>query len=257
MFEPFNPRRVRLFKKEGLLPYISPQKKDQHIYGLIKKVLSGKIRGSWINKYNRKFLTRKRIVKDIHINVLLKWIKNFFPEIPIILVLRHPLAVAYSMEKLNWWDPDVIIRKYLDNEDIVKDFLKNKEDLINNVKDDFSKYILIWCIENIIPLRQCKNGEIYITFYENICREPVKEVRKIFNFLGISVDASVIKTITRPSQVSREDSAIKTGDDPVKVWKSRIGKNKIRKALKIIEGFGLDKIYTEAPMPNGEGINKI
>ena len=101
MFEPFNHSMLNIIKKEEELPYLRPTNIDPRIYGLVKKVLSGRIKSSWINKYNRKLIARKRLVKEIHMNLTLKWIKLNFPEIPIILLLRHPFAVAYSKIRLN------------------------------------------------------------------------------------------------------------------------------------------------------------
>lgn len=250
MFEPFSPKEVRIFKKTGELPYLRPQNKAPRIYELVKKVLSGRIRGGWISKGNHKFISRKRLVKEIHINIALKWIKSNFPEIPVILLLRHPFAVAYSKTRLSWWDADRIMKIYLNQEDLVEDFLKDKIEAASKLEDDFSRFIFIWCIENIVPLSQFSRGEIHLAFYENFCRDPRSEIKRMFDFLGKDMDEGVLDAVRKPSRVTREDSAIFKGRNPVSDWKDKLTQGQIKSAMEILKLFGLHKIYSEDVMPD-------
>lgn len=250
MFEPFNPFRVARIKKFGKLTYLKAGHKDKRTYELVGDVLSGKIKSLWINKYNRKCIVKKRLIKEIHINILLKWIKNYFPEIPIILLLRHPFAVAYSKTRLSWWNVDYMMKKYLSQKELVEDFLEDKLELANNLKDDFSKFIFIWCLENIVPISQFKEGEIHLAFYENFCQEPEAEIKRMFDFLGKDMDGKVLRILRKPSAVSRNDSAIIKGRNLVNDWKDKLTEEQIHNSMNILKAFGLDKIYSTDTLPN-------
>jgi hypothetical protein len=252
MFEPFSSRKINIFKNVGLLPYLHYNNKDLHVYELVKKVLSGRIRSAWINRNNRKFIARKRLVKDISINTLLKWIKTYFPEIPIILILRHPIAVASSRTRSKGFNNNVdnTIKAFLNQKDIVTDFLDGKMEIIKKLKDNFLKFIFIWCIENIIPLSLFKNGEVHLAFYENFCKDPQAEIKRMFDFLGKKINKDALNVAARPSIMARDDSAIVNDKDLVSDWKNRVTEDQIKSAMKILKLFKLDKIYSEDTMPN-------
>ena len=156
LFEPFGPTSYLLMDSPGAFKYIRPCNKDKKLYNFVHSVMSGRKKSLWINKYNRRLISKKRIIKEIHINTSLKWIKNNFPEIPVIFLLRHPFAVAFSRTVVKWWDADCILNNYLVQKDLVEDFLKEKLDAAYNLKDDFSKFVFIWCIENIVPPQPAK-----------------------------------------------------------------------------------------------------
>ena len=252
MDEPFHPRRVRLIKKIGGIPYLRPEDKNENIHNIISQVISGRIRSIYINRHNSKYISNKRLIKDIHISIILKWIKINFPEIPLILLLRHPFAVAYSRARLKWWDADAILIKYLRQDKIVEDFLTGKTEIVKNLKDDFLKFVFIWCIENIIPLRQLNESEIHLVFYENLCRHPEKEAKKMFDFIGCKMADSIVPIFNKPSQVTTRDSAILNKRDLVTDWQHRINKSQISEGMNILKSFGLDKIYSGDPLPNTE-----
>lgn len=75
--------------------------------------------------------------------------------------------------------------------------------------------ILLWCIENYIPLKQFQLGELHLVFYENLVRCPENEIKRLFEFLDRPLYQSVLKKLNRPSAQARADSAILSGLDPL------------------------------------------
>ena len=67
-----------------------------------KRILSGGIRNIWVDGANRKVIARKRLVKEIRVNLMLRWIHNNFPDIPVVFLMRNPCAVANSWLTLGW-----------------------------------------------------------------------------------------------------------------------------------------------------------
>jgi adenylylsulfate kinase len=60
-----------------------------------------------------------------------------------------------------------------------------------------------------------------------------------------------------PSELTRKDSAIITGDSLIDGWRKYITNEQIRRTVDILNIFGLDKIYSEESMPNIETACKI
>ncbi|MHA2289286.1 MAG: sulfotransferase domain-containing protein [Promethearchaeota archaeon] len=250
MFEPFTPRYVQECMNFKYRQYIRPDNKDSKFLNPAKEILSGSIRNKWIDRFNKKLLCDYRLIKDIRANLFLKWIKTNFPEIPIILVLRHPCAVANSRLKLKW---DNHLDILLAQQELIDDFLMDFISEIGNCKTNFEKHVFLWCIENYIPLKQFRKGEVHIVFYENMCVNPLKEINRLFRFIGRKYTHKVFRQTKKPVMI-RTDSAVLTGDELISSWKRNVRKKMIKRTIDILELFELNKIYTEKPEPNSDKI---
>jgi hypothetical protein len=51
---------------------------------------------------NTGFVFRRRIIKEIRSNLMLRWLAGISPCTPVVLLVRHPLAVAASWLQLGW-----------------------------------------------------------------------------------------------------------------------------------------------------------
>ncbi len=250
MFEPFHSKELASLKEWNYRQYLRPDNQDTKFVGPATKILNGKIRHPWIDQFNRKTFTKKRLIKDIRANLILKWIKARFPRIPIVLLLRHPCAVANSKMKLGW---DTHLDDFLIQHELMHDLLGPFESEIRNANDIFDKHIFLWCIENYIPLRQFSKGEILVTFYENLCVNPTKESETILSFVKEESSLKVLDSFTKPSALSRNDSAIISGSDLVSSWRDNVSTNQINRAIEILSIFGMHAIYNENNMPLASG----
>ena len=246
MFEPFHSLKIDSIREWNYRQYIRSDNRDDKFLRPAQAILSGRIKHTWVDRFNRKVVARRRLIKDIRANLLLKWIKCTFPEIPIILLLRHPCAVANSKLKLGW---DTHLNDFLIQEELMEDFLNPFKNEIEDVKDIFDKYIFMWCIENYVPLRQFNDGEILIVFYENLCDNAPKQVEDILSFIGVEFSSKVLKVVAKPSALSQKDSAIRSGGDLVDSWRTNISNQQIKRAVEILELFGLQTIYGEGDRP--------
>ncbi len=254
IFEPFFPRDVDICKNFRYRQYIRPDNRDKKFIEPAKSILSGKLRNYIADYRNKKFFSNKRVIKDIRTNLLLKWLFVNFPGIQIILLFRHPCAVAYSKLKLNW---NTHLEEFLSQEELVEDFLNPFKKEIEKAKSVFEKHIFLWCIENYVPLKQFNKGEIHLAFYENFCENPRYEIERLFSFLNKRFDEEVLMNLKNPSSLSRKESAIITGDSLINSWKKHITKEQIRRAIEILAIFGLDRIYAEDSIPNIENVYKL
>ncbi|MCP5005002.1 MAG: sulfotransferase domain-containing protein [Planctomycetes bacterium] len=255
MFEPFHPHNVSVWQIFKPKIYFSPKRNDNSYKRVLRIILTGNIRDSWIDKYDKhgtKTIYRKRLLKCIFGNLLLKGIYLLYPGMPIILLLRHPCAVVSSQLEIdgNWG----CLSEYFAQEDLVRDFLLPFKKAAQNVHNRFEELVFIWCIQNYVPLKQFERDEIHLIFYENFCKYPNQEIERLFKFLGQQYDDRVIEKIKTSSKTSwRKDSAALTSDHLINSWRERVTKKQLKRTIEIMDFFGLDKIYSENSMPNSKG----
>ena len=246
MFEPFHPMKNDLLKGWNYMQYLRCDERSDKYLKPATAILSGKIRHKWADQFNRRIFSQKRLIKDIHSHFFLKWIKHNFPEIPIIFLLRHPCAVANSQIQLKW---DTYLDELLSQDELMRDFLNPFRREIEKSKDVFEKHIFMWCIENYVPLKQFREGEILLTFYENLCSDPQQEIERILPFIGESYSPDFLGTTESPSVVARGHSAIILGADLLTSWRNNISNEQVKRAVEICSIFGLQVIYDESDMP--------
>lgn len=247
MFEPFHSLKISHLKQWNHRQYLREDNTDEMFLKTAKRILSGNIQHRWIDHCNRKHWVRKRLIKDIRANLFLKWIRCNFPEIPIILLLRHPCAVVNSKLKLGW---DTHLNDLLKQPDLMNDIPDSMKEAMTNAEDPFDKHLVMWCVENYIPLKQFKNGEILIVFYENICENPQKQANRVMSFIKEDqLPLEAFDRFSQPSSHCRKDSAIITGGNLLDAWKNNIPPEKIKRAVEILSIFGLDHIYGEEIRP--------
>lgn len=254
VFEPFYPDRVDLCKNFRRKQYLRPGDKREEYLRPARTILSGGLRNGWTDRFNRRHVARRRLIKDIRANLLLGWMRANFPEMPLILLLRHPCAVTDSRLKLGWKD---ILDETMEQEDMVEDFLRPFEAEIRAARTPFERSVFLWCIENYVPLRQLEAKSVHVTFYESLCVRPEDEVRRLFSFLGKDFDAEVYRSMKRPSSLSRRESAVVLGERPVDSWMRSAEDSERERAVEIMALFGLDRIYGSDPMPDPDGVRSL
>jgi Sulfotransferase domain len=248
IFEPFHPRRVAICAgKFRDRQYLRPENRDRRFIEAARAILSGRVRSMWSDRYNTRRIAHQRLIKDIRINLLLKWIHSNFPSIPIILLFRHPCAVANSRIKQGWkpYTEDLLAQ-----EELMEDYLNPLRQEIEKAESDFEKHIFLWCIENYVPLRQFKPGEIYLAFYEDFILDPWQEISKLFAFLGRDFDETVLTNVGKLAVSGGKSHLPPSQRDMLNEWKANISEKQAARAVEIMGLFGLDGIYTQDALPD-------
>jgi hypothetical protein len=254
MFEPFHPKLVPIVSHFNSRQYLRASNKNKKYIFPATRILSGRIRNLWIDRYNKNMFPKKKLIKDIRINLLLRWIKTNFPGIRLIFMLRHPFAVASARIRLGWKDH---LYTFFEQKDLVEDFpFEFFDERYGNV-GVFEKQIIMWCIENYVPITSLREDEIYILFYENLYSEPLRELESLFNHLNLPGSKSVLEKIKKPSTMTKKNSPIIIGKDPLLHWRGDLSREQIYRGLKIMQSFGLDKIYSDEAFPDLNGIEKL
>jgi hypothetical protein len=234
-------------------PYLRPDNDDPRYLEVAERVLTGRIRHPWTDKFHRTVIARKRLIKDVRANLILKWLHTRFPEMPIVFVMRHPCAVVRSQLQRPHWRPD-LRAEFLSQPELVEDYLAPFAEDIAKAETHFDILVFRWCIQNYVPLRQFQEGEIHIAFYEDFCIDPEEEVARMFAYLGKPYSPEVLEVVGKPSPVSLKDSAIVVGGSLIDSWRKQISPEQVERAVEILSLFGLDSIYSRESRPNPDGV---
>lgn len=264
MFEPFYEKQNPLCKDFREKQYIRAHHSEAQFLTPVSKILSGKARNHWTDRFNETIITNKRLIKAIRANLFLLWLHQNFPDLPIILLLRHPFAVAASKMQLSWKRS---LSTYLNQDALIKDYLLpfqkelvSSEEKFKSSGDSFDNLIFIWCIENYVPLtqlRQFQKNKIHIVFYENCCVEPEVETKRLFAYLKEDYNPAVLSHLKKASKLSRDNSAVVKGESLIDGWKKYLTDQQMDRALEILNLFGLDLLYTADLMPHSKNLNQF
>ena len=243
IFEPFHPGKVRVCKNFRRKQYLRPDDRREEYLGPARKILTGGIRSTWTDRFNGRFAARRRLIKDIRANLLLGWMRENFPGMPMILLLRHPCAVVTSRLALGWRDN---LWETMEQRELVEDFLLPVESDIRAARDAFERHVISWCIENYVPLKQFGPGEIQLSFYENFLAHPEDEIPRLFDFLDEDFDARVYSKASRKGEKGSVDA-----------WRRCVSGSRLERTVEILALFGLDRVYGEGAMPDPSGAHAL
>lgn len=248
MFEPFHPTMSPVAKGLEFFQYLPPDDECEFFRESAVRVLTGRYRDYRVDHLNRRHLATKRVIKDIFANLMLAWLKRQFPQLPIVMIVRHPCAVAVSKmaQRDSTWGvkPSTFLRQTA----VMADHLEPFRALIDRTDDEFEMHILNWCIVHYIPLRQFRRGELHVIAYEHLCDSREYTIRRMFDFLGLPFRQEAVAASQRPSATITEDSAVVRRGELLASWQRKVGTAQRARALEIMQAFGLD-LYSDDPMP--------
>src|SRR5579872_1264614 len=260
MYEPFTPERTPSCKPFTKTLYLRPENRDPAYLEPAKAILGGTVRNSpEINIFNRRLISSKRLIKEVRANLWLKWLRINFPATPIVLLLRHPCAMVKSRLKRPTEKRQLLFTEFTEESDLIHDHLTPYWAEIEDAKtrSEFVQGIFSWCIQQFVPLQQCAPSEVHVVFYEHFAQRPEEEIGALFAYLGKNFDDRVFDAIKRPSEVTSDYSAIVTGKNVVDSWRDEVTQEELRTAIRILEIFGLNEIYSEDSMPDTRGVSRF
>jgi hypothetical protein len=184
--------------------------------------------------------------------MMIGWIRAHFPEMPVILLLRHPCAVLNSLLRLHWHrDAKAHI---LAQPLLMEDHLEPFRAEIESTTGDVDNHLLAWCANYYVALRELAGQRVFVAFYERFLAEPRTEIARLFAFLGRPFDDRIFERMKVPSAQARvarhgDSSAIVTGGDVLDEWRKHITPEQLDRSLALLKRFGLDAMYGAETMP--------
>ena len=221
-----------------------------------KDILSGNFRSEWTDVNTSRFFYTKRIIKDIRTNLMLGWIKQIKPNLPIIIAIRNPYSVIDSYKTLGWGKEAggqitdferIISQKYL-----LKDFPIINEILQSiNQNDYVSKLIFQWCALYYVPLKQLDNKDYLLVQYENLLLHPKSELDKIFNYLNKPFNTvKILDRIEKPSVTNYRKTDFNSNKvQLIQKWNQSLITKEINTINEIINNFEINFLYDKNGHP--------
>jgi hypothetical protein len=247
--EPFERGLVPIASAFSPLQYLRPDDGRSEFLIPARTIFEGRVRNAWTDNMNRRIVARSRIVKDVRTTLAAAWIARHFAGMPIVFVLRHPCAVAYSRMTHGWrFRPRDV---YFKQPQLMADHLEPFRLLIATPKSEFEEHIVDWCVENVVPMRQLRPDDALVVFYERARREPETVFRAIFRRVGRTFDGQAMRVAGRPSVSTYLDADRRTHRPSIAVdnWRAEFPPVEIDRALAIVRSFGLDSLYGGDEMP--------
>jgi len=244
MFEPFHPAQVPDYASFKSFLFMRPDEPNAALHDYCDRVFTGRIRNPWIDDMIEVLRPQARIVKDVRANLLLKWINRQFPSIPLVLLLRHPCAVAHSRMELRW-PADQDLSCLTSQKNLKEDFLRNKEDLINGAQYEEEKNAVIWCIHNMVPLSQFGDGGLNVVRYEDLLSNKAEVMAGLMQSIGWQGGDAVNASPERPSRTTSLSTALDGALVANSRWKNNLSVQQIDRIFKVVDMFGLGHLYQQ------------
>jgi hypothetical protein len=249
MFEPFYSPHVQGFRDFDYVLYMRPEDDNAALRVFAGQVLSGTIRDPhWVDGHVDRFLPRCRIVKDVRVCLFLRWLHDRFPQVPILFIIRHPCAMVASYLAMKW-SADDDLDSMLGQPKLVTDHLSELMPVIRAATEAHEKRALVWCIENLVALRQFENRHLEIVRYEDLVLRPDVTIPRLFAAIKRPFRDSVFRVHRRPSLTVRSWSPLLHGGDPTRAWQSILSRSQIDDVMDIVHAFGLGHLYPHASIP--------
>lgn len=254
MFEPFHPQQVQGMSSLWPPRYLRPSDPEASIYRLALEVFSGRLRHPWVDAQGYRSAAVKLLIKDIFANLFACWAARRFQGLRIILMIRHPFAVAWSKSRHRDWFWMKKPTDFLRQPKLLADFLRPFEDLILNVGDDFiERQVLIWAVLHHVPLAQFRADQIQVVFYEDLARDTNQELGRLF---GRRFDLSR-EILQRPSRVTDSQRDFSTGPATGGGWRRGLTSRQVDRGLRILSLFGLERLYGEGVEPDHRVVESL
>ena len=250
MFEPFWGVGVGESRNIVRGRFADPESDDPELDRVLETVLSGKIRNLSVDRLNRSRLPRGRVIKDCYATNLGPYLAARFPEVPLILLLRHPVATAHSAFYLGWKDD---LDTFFDQDDLITGQLAAQAPFVESFaapeRQTVASFVLRWCLENYLPVHMLSRASTHVVFYEDLVRSGEAELDRLAAFLrrrsaarwsGWRPDPTLLQ---RPSWSSRRGGDRRSREEMLRGWQDEVLGAQLERSLEILEAFGLDRLF--------------
>jgi hypothetical protein len=261
IFEPFHPMwspgrsQIRLF--------LDPNKSNQSMKLFADSVIAGRLHKRQIDHIVSARLPRSRIVKDIHTTNLLPWYSANYPRVPIVFIVRHPIATALSRQRFGSFFG---LGAYLETPSGRREAEQSPVsvwlpvyDVHRSSPNRVVSLVAEWCIENVYPLTCARSGHVTVTFYESAVLTPVAEFTRLAEFCSGALGSPKgggfrAESVRKPSEkdwFGTAAAAQKSRDwnQALTRWTSEVPEETIKRCLEVMSDFGMDAFYGAEPMP--------
>ncbi|MGE5280930.1 MAG: hypothetical protein ACM3N0_01160 [Chloroflexota bacterium] len=260
LFEPFHPRLGTIGEDARL--FLDPGQRPPGFERAAERVLRGRVRGPYIDQIRVARLPRGRVIKDVHAGNLLPWFRANRPQVPVVYVVRHPLAASLSRLRADaFYGLGDYLATPAGREQAEGSSAAAWLPLYDRRREDAEPLVRLvaeWCLENVVPLGHGEDAGVALTFYENAVRDPAAELARLDELcapaLGPAREAADAGLARAPSATDWRGTAAaahRSGDweKLLGAWTSEIPRPTVERCLAVVAEFGLDRLYGDGPLP--------
>ncbi len=207
---------------------------DERYMTALKSVFRPGYRGGRRDIGGRFLYSGKRIVKLVRANFYLDLISELLPGVPVIFLIRNPLACIASRSKKEWQVPDH--SKCMEG---ILPFLNEKQKELIEKEEAYHKRLAIsWCMDNYMAFRNLKNENFRFVYYENVVGS-FDEIASLLKFIQMEVPPErILKEIALYKRNSPQKTVFTRSD-----FETRLGKKETEDILEVVRTFGFGDLY--------------
>ena len=191
LFEPFFPAYVPSATPLGYFPYFGDSVASKEQVQVANRILSGRMRGKWVDRDNGFGIYRRRLIKDIRSSYMLPWLKQQMSALKLIIVVRDPVSVYHSWLKLGWIGNRArakeifALHSLIENEAFCRNYPEWAEygrGFTSSV--DLDAFLFDWFTSILIPLIELDSEDYILLDYDALKADPVSTLKPILRAIG-------------------------------------------------------------------------
>jgi hypothetical protein len=243
IFEPFHAKRGYQALAPYRYRYLPPDETDRVLRDTLADVLSGRQRSVWSDQFNplRPATYRRRLVKEVRINVLAPWLTRAFPEARFLFLVRHPIPLALSQLKGGW---ALSSRRLYQQSELADHYDLHKLNEFGWPTNGFESLVLFWAVENLVA-RQCaeQSGSMLVR-YEDLVLHPQRSLEGIERHIGAELPSSARHRFSETSWSSRKGVGDMSLAEKVDRWQRSATASQIEFVGRVLSVCELDTLYS-------------
>ena len=247
MFEPGIHPLVREFAGESLRPYLRHPDGAPALKAYYGRLLSGRVHSPWIDQTGFRPWSDTLILKLIRANLMLPWLAANFPQVPIVLLLRHPVPVARSAVAQGWESP---LESLLATPGLPAWLVAAARPALAYPAGSYEQWVAHWALEAALMVEDGRALGAPVHYYEVLRRDPARAFPRLARDGGLALDHFDPGEVGRAS-ITASDPGWKAAED-VDAWLADCPASQLAWADRMIAAFGLGDLYEAgSPMPLG------
>ena len=220
--------------------------REAGIRGVVRRL---RVAAGNVARYRRSRRLRHRIVKFIHANLMLPWLRNVY-DARIVHIIRHPAPVVISqLRSLNIWKPQERLKYYRRDDRLRQVAGRGACALLDAELSDAAALTLSWCIENDLAIRAGQLPGICLIHYEDLVTNPGSVWKAIVEALELT-QLPPDGLVERPSQQTW--GTVREGVEPgerLAGWMDRIDDEVANDIQFVLESTRFDRYRIDSATP--------
>jgi hypothetical protein len=189
------------------------------------------------------------VMKSVVSNMRLAWVHRHFPEIKQVLIIRHPGGYLNSWlkgQRDHGWSE--FGKKSRLSKAILPLACAEHEKYLDAFENgtDFERELIYWIVANETPLLQLDNAEALKTVvYEDLCEDPQKVMRQVYEHCGIPFDKPTQEFIEQSTSRQEEGfhSVFKNPRQVAEKWRGELPQEHIDTVERYLAGSTLAALW--------------